>query len=148
MQYNEFRRRIMETLPVNTTLPNPGGGDSEILSYTSRNIGYQRGKSTIRVAFEDLYRAYTMFQGEIVDSTQLKRYNPKVFDSKKSGHSCNCSFFYLLLKAIGIVDKIEGAGKRGSPFRVRIPSLITKNQKVLKVKDGCFTKDRSKFIEE
>ncbi len=125
MKYEEFRRIIMEKLPVNTILPNPGGGNSIILSYTSSNIAYQRGKSTIRVAFEHLYNVYMMFQGDIIDSTQLKRYNPKVFDSTKSGHSCNCTFLYMVLKAIAVVDRIEGAGKKGSPFRVRIPTEIS-----------------------
>jgi hypothetical protein len=121
MEYCKFCRRIIEVLPVGTELPNPGGGSSTILSYPRGNIAYRRGNSKFYVAFEDLYDAYDTFRGETLDSTTLRDLNPDVFDSKRGGHSCNCTFLFMALKAIGIVDRIEGAGKRGSPFRVTIP---------------------------
>ena len=121
MRYHEFCRKITETLPVGTMLPNPGGGNSTIVSYTPRKVVYQRGNSRIYVAFEDLYNAYDTFRGETLDSTTLRGLNPGVFDSKQSGHSCNCTFLFMVLKAIGVVNRIEGAGKRGNPFRVTIP---------------------------
>mgnify|MGYP000554193001 CR=1 FL=1 len=121
MQYHEFCRKVIETLPVGTVLPNPGGGDSTIVSYTGRKVAYQRGSSRFYVAFEDLYDAYDTFRGETLDSTTLRGFKPGIFDSKQSGHSCNCTFLFMVLKAIGVVNRIEGAGKRGNPFRVAIP---------------------------
>jgi len=121
MQYQRFRHRIVETLPVGTSLPNPGGGTSVIVSYTENNIIYQRGNSKIQVSFQDFYDAFNAFRGKILDSATLRGHNPQAFDSNRRGHSCNCTFFFMVLKAIGIVDRIEGAGKRGNPFRVMIP---------------------------
>jgi hypothetical protein len=102
-------------------LPNPGGGNTVIVSYTDHNIVYQRGNSRICVAFKDLYEAYKMFRGGILDSTKLREYKPWVFDSKRGGHSCNCTFLFMVLRAIGVVDTIAGAGKKGDPFWVKIP---------------------------
>jgi hypothetical protein len=121
MRYHDFRQRIIDTLPVGTALPNPGGGNSIIVSYTEHNIAYQRRNSKIYVAFKDLYDAYNTFRGGILDSTTLRGHNPQVFDSKRSGHSCNCTFLFMVLKATGVVDRIEGAGKRSDPFWVMIP---------------------------
>lgn len=46
MQYHEFCRKVIETLPVGTVLPNPGGGDSTIVSYTGRKVAYRKGNLT------------------------------------------------------------------------------------------------------
>jgi len=121
MLYNEFCRRVTTALPVGTELPNPGGGTSTIVSYTARNVTYRRGQSNISVALEDLYRAYQTFRGTTLTSPQLKSYQPRVFDSTQSGHSCNCTFLFLILQAIGVVDRITGLGQRGHPFQVVIP---------------------------
>ena len=125
MQHYDFRRKIIETLPVGTALVNPGGGTSTIVSYTERNIAYQRGNPKIYVAFEDLYSAYNACRGGTLDSPTLRGHNPQVFDSRQGGHSCNCTFLFMILKAIEVVDSIEGAGKRGAPFRVTLPTNDT-----------------------
>jgi hypothetical protein len=125
MRYCDFRHKIMETLPVGTVLVNPGGGTSTIVSYTEHNIAYQRGNSKIYVAFEDLYDAYNAFKGGTLDSSTLRGHNPQVFDSKQGGHSCNCTFLFTVLKAIRVVDRTEGTGKRGAPFRVTLPTNDT-----------------------
>jgi hypothetical protein len=122
MRYSDFRHKVVEALPVGTVLVNPGGGTSTIVSHTEHNIAYQRGKSKIYVAYRDLYDAYDRFRGGTMDSPTLRGHNPHVFDSKHSGHSCNCTFLFMVLKVIGVVDRIEGAGKRGDPFRVALPS--------------------------
>ena len=125
MRYCDFCHQIIETLPVGTVLVNPGGGTSTIVSYTERNIAYQRGNSKIYVAFEDLYDAYNASRGGTLDSSTLRGHNPQVFDSRQGGHSCNCTFLFIVLKAIGVVDRIEGAGKKGAPFRVTVPTNDT-----------------------
>ena len=68
-----------------------------------------------------LYAAYTTFRGKTVSSTDLREYAPQVFDSKRSGHSCNCTLLFMVLKMIGAITTIEGKGVRGNPFRVTIP---------------------------
>ena len=58
--------------------------------------------------------------GEGLAPSDLVIFKPTVFDSKQSGHSCNCTFLFQILKEMGIVDEIEGEGKRGNPFYVII----------------------------
>jgi len=120
MTYADFCQQLRAALPLGTVLPNPGGGTSTIVSYTARNVTYRRGHSRITMAWEDLYRAYLRFQGTTLDSTMLKDYQPRVFDSTRGGHSCNCTFLFLVLQAMGVVDRIGGAGRRGHPFQVVI----------------------------
>jgi hypothetical protein len=45
-----------------------------------------------------------------------------IFDSnaRPAGHSCNCTFLFLVLKEIGLCGEIKGAGKAGNPFYVDI----------------------------
>ena len=86
MEYHQFVTALKSTIPVGTSIPNPGGGTSSILSYTDKNITYQRGKSPIAVGFEDLFRAYEKFKGKKVYTTDLKVFAPKVFDSTRRGH--------------------------------------------------------------
>lgn len=121
MEFHDFRRKLVQSLPVGAVLRNPGGGTSTIVSHTPRNVAYRRGKSRIYVGLRDLYGAYEAFRGGTVDSSDLRAFKPQVFDSKQSGHSCNCTFLFMALKAMGIVERIDGAGRSGSPFRVKIP---------------------------
>lgn len=122
MEYQEFYNRTISVLSVGTVLQNPGGGTTEIIAYTGNNITYKRGNSKIRVSMIDLYGAYNSFCGKTVSSSDLRKHAPRVFDSKKSGHSCNCTTLFMILRAIGIIATIEGKGKRGNPFRVTIPA--------------------------
>ena len=91
------------------------------MSYLEQKVAYRRGRSTIYVAFEDLHDAYATYRGEILDSSTLRAHKPRVFDSKQGGHSCNCTFLFMLVKELGVVDCIHGAGKRGSRFWVELP---------------------------
>jgi hypothetical protein len=120
MDYSEFKRKIQATTPQRTVLQNPGGGTSTILSYSSDAVRYQRGNSTIYVSFRDLFDAYMHYKGGEVSSSDLKRANPAVFDSqaRPAGHSCNCTFMFMLLKRIGVVNQIHGRGVAGDPFYV------------------------------
>jgi len=121
MNNRKFRRKIIKTIPIGTVMDNPGGGTSTIITYTEKKVTYQRGNSKIRIAFDDLHSAFLTFRGETLDSSMLIKFKPRVFDSKQNGHSCNCTFLFMVLEKLGIVDKIDGAGKKGNPFRVHIP---------------------------
>jgi hypothetical protein len=120
MNFQQFVSEIMTNLPVGVTLTNPGGGTSTIISYSDKNIVYRRGNSKISVSFEDLFQAYNEFKGKTVYTTDLRKFAPKVFDSKQSGHSCNTTFLFLILKLLGKVDEIKGEGKANHPFYVSI----------------------------
>jgi hypothetical protein len=121
VDYLDFHQRLVAALPPGTVLQNPGGGTTAILNYTaSDNLVYRRGQTRIYVSIRELCVAHQLFQGQMVSSTDLRNYAPKVFDSDHSGHSCNCTLLFLALRAMGLVDSIEGAGKRGNPFRVHL----------------------------
>jgi hypothetical protein len=116
----DFINNVIKIMPVGKVLQNPGGGTSTIAAYSNSNISYQRENSTIAVKTADLYESYNKYRGSKCSSNDLKKYMPKVFDSTKNGHDCNCTFLFMLLKEMHLTDKIEGAGVRGSPFYVDI----------------------------
>ena len=120
MDYIEFRRRITEKIPLGTKMQNPRKGDSTITSISDDKIGYRRGRSVFYIAFVDMYDAYVIFKGQTVSSTGLRKYNPGVFDSTQGGHSCNCTFLFMVLERLNIVDRIQGRGVGGYPFYVSI----------------------------
>ncbi len=122
MKRSEFTQSIMETIPVGKVMNNPGGGTSTIVAYSQNNITYLRGHSKIVVSFDDLYDAFQAFCGDVVDSSMLKHYKPRVFDSRRGGHSCNSTFFFMVLQELGIIKSIKGKGRRGDPFRIYIPN--------------------------
>lgn len=109
-------------MPVGTVLANPSRGTSEVSAYTEHKINYIRGSSTIHVSYSDLFYAYQHFNGGKVSASELKEYNPSVFDSnaRPAGHSCNCTSLFLILKELGVVDEIHGNGVRGDPYYVDI----------------------------
>lgn len=123
MDLEEFKSSIKVNIPVDTALENPGGGTSKIISYSENGVTYKRRNSAIYVSFEDLFSAYNYFKGLRVTSTDLKDYNHTTFDSHtaNAGHSCNCTFLFLVLNRIGVVEEIKGRGVRGDPFFVDIP---------------------------
>lgn len=43
-----------------------------------------------------------------------------MFASHFSGHSCNRTFLFMILKETKLVNKIEGKGLRGAQFYVSI----------------------------
>ena len=122
MKLDEFKAQIERSTPAGTVLDNPGGGTSKIIGFSSTKISYKRGSSTITVAFDDLHATYLRFKGQRVTSNDLKVFAPKVFDSaaRPAGHSCNCTFLFLLLSQIDVGGEIEGAGVRGNPFAIEI----------------------------
>jgi hypothetical protein len=124
MNLQTFRAGIVRTTPPGTVLDNPGRGTSSVLSYSSAGITYLRGRSKIYVAFADLFAAYSRFKGDRVSATDLKAFSPPVFDSKGTppGHSCNCTFLFLLLQNLGLASSTHGRGVRGDPYCVDIPA--------------------------
>jgi len=116
MNYQQFTENIKSIIPVGTIIPNPGGGISTILSYSDKNIGYKRGNSRITIAFQDLYDTYVAFKGRKVKTTDLMSYAPKIFDSTRGGHSCNCTFLFSILNKLGKAGEIIGEGKAHHPF--------------------------------
>jgi hypothetical protein len=120
MNFSTFTRQMQAAIPVGTILDNPGGGTSEILSYSSEGVSYRRGRSTIYVSLRDLYEGYAKFRGRRVSSLDLKVVAPSVFDSqaRPAGHSCNCTFLFLALQEMGLVTNIYGRGVRGDPYFV------------------------------
>ena len=122
MNLGQFKKQIESSTPEGTILENPGGGTSEIIRVTNTKISYKRGSSTIKVSFDDLHTAYVRFTGRTVTSSELKKFAPNIFDStaRPAGHSCNCTFLFLLLSRIHAGGKIQGAGIRGNPFALAI----------------------------
>lgn len=120
MDFKQFKKQIQNSIPNGTRFDNPGGGTSTVSSYLDNNISYIRGNSTICVSLRDLFDAYSHFKDQRVTSSDLKVYAPTVFESKQSGHSCNCTFLFLILQHLGIVDRISGTGVKNSPFFVEI----------------------------
>ena len=122
MNIEQFRDKLSSALPVGKELDNPGGGISTIKPVANDKLRYQRGASTITVRLTDLFVAYSKFTGQSVSCSDLKIFQPSVFDSnaRPSGHSCNCTIFFLALKEMGVIKKIQGAGVRGDPYYTNI----------------------------
>jgi len=118
----EFQNEIVNKIPIGTELENPKKGLSTVCKFSDKNIYYIRGKSTICVAFSSLFKAYAHYKGRHVSSSELRHYAPEIFNSnaRPSGHSCNCTFFFMLLSTIGLAGNIEGKGTWGNAFSVTI----------------------------
>lgn len=100
-----------------TILPSPGRGACTIKGYSDGNVSYVRGKSIIRVSLRDLFAAYAEFRGKEVTSRDLRDYAPQLFDSsaRPAGHSCNCTFLFMVLTKLVLTDGILGEGKAYRP---------------------------------
>ena len=121
MNINEFKGRIKSVIQRGSVLDNPGKGTSTIKVVSDRGVSYVRGKSVIYISFQDIFDAFHSFVGRKVTSSDLKSYRPAVFDSKANGHSCNCTFLFVLLKGMGFTSEIGGQGIKGSPYFVVLP---------------------------
>lgn len=124
MDFDTFKKKVKDKIPVNKELDNPGGGTSIIMSYSDNRISYKRRNSTFYVSLHDLFDSYSNFTGQKVTSNDLRSYAPSVYDREAhpSGHGCNCTFLFMVLEYIGIVDKTHGKGVKGNPFFVNIPN--------------------------
>ena len=118
IEIGEFQASMVKNLPPGTVLDNPGGGKTTIKRYSDGKVQYVRGSSSIRVAVRDLFSAYSNYRGVRVSSRDLRVYAPQVFDStaRPAGHSCNCTFLFMVLLQLSMADPIEGEGKAHRPF--------------------------------
>lgn len=120
MTYPEFHRNLNNSISTGLKLKNPGKGDSTIKSITDNTITYVRGKSPISIKIDEIYNVYLLFKGKRCSTSELKKYNSQVFDSKFNGHSCNCTFLFMVLKEMKLVNNIDGKGVRGAEFFIDI----------------------------
>jgi len=120
MNIDQFKQKIKLAVQVGTIFDNPGKGTSTVTALSDRGISYVRGSSLIYFSFQDIFDAFEYFNGGRVTSNDLKSYRRTVFDSKTNGHSCNCTFLFMLLKKMGIVSEIGGQGVKGKPYFVNI----------------------------
>jgi len=120
MTVDQFVQAAQRVISPGHEFANPGGGTSRIKNVGNERISYLRGKSTISVSIQDLGDAYEEFKGRLVSSSDLRAFAPSVFDSKArpAGHSCNCTFFFLLVRKMGLAGPLVGAGTRGNPYAV------------------------------
>lgn len=123
MTLDEFAHSLKESVSLGTILDNPGGGTSTITDYSQSFVIYKRGKSSIRVSYENLFKAYLAHKGRTVSASDLKKFAPSVFDSaaRPAGHSCNATFLFLLLGRLGLAGNIGGSGVKGDSYFVSIP---------------------------
>lgn len=122
MELQAFIDRLHSHVPVGTVFENPGGGTSTVMGYTGQNVCYMRRDSKIRVSTAELHRAYIEFKGRVVSTSALKQYAPRVFDSSESGHNCNTTFLFQILRALSLAGPVQGGGKRGNPFTTQFKS--------------------------
>lgn len=121
MEKLELNKMIEDNLKVGMVFDNPGGGTSEIIAINSDRITYLRRKSKIQIKINDIIEAYNLFRGKEVKTSELKELKPKVFDSKKSGHDCNCTMLFMILCKLGLTDGgIRGKGVARNPFFIKI----------------------------
>lgn len=125
MEYGAFRKRIESHIAVGDVLPNPGGGTSTITKIEERGVRYRRGKSVMLLQWDIFYRAYRQFCGRFVDTGDLRACDNS-FDSrarKPAGHSCNCTFAFMLLERAGLADGIVKRGRRFGTHFLRDSSI-------------------------
>ncbi|WP_228351015.1 hypothetical protein [Limnobaculum allomyrinae] len=122
MGLHNFISDIKSKFPVNTVMKNPKKGTSTIINYNDKKITYVRGKSKMMVSFSDLYETYSHFRGMSVSSSDLRKFKPSVFNSnaRPAGHSCNCTFLFLILENMNMSTNIVGKGTCGNPYSVTI----------------------------
>ena len=126
MTRSQFVQAARRAISPGREFTNPGGGTSRIKKVGSERISYVRGKSTIIISFQDLGDAYEEFKGRRVSSSDLRTFAPSVFDStaRPAGHSCNCTFFFLLVQETGLAGPLQGAGTRGDAYAVFLEQAI------------------------
>lgn len=122
MTYQEFHGNLNNSIGIGLKLKNPGKGDSTIKSVTENAITYIRGNSAISIKIDDIYNVYLLFKGKRCSTSDLKKYKSQVFDSKMKGHSCNCTFLFMVFKEMKLIKNIEGKGVKGEEFFVNFES--------------------------
>ena len=124
MEFEEFVKLVRENMKIGYPYNNPSGkGTSEVIKYTnednleSMKIVYKRGSSKFYVSLKELYDGFNNKKGKL-RTRDLMDENPDVFKTGKKGekikgHGCNCTFLFMILKEIGLVDKIKKGDTKG-----------------------------------
>ncbi len=121
MDQDGFVELLMARLPEGLVMKNPGVGTSTVMWCDGKRICYKRGDSRLYIDLSELYNAYVQFRGRTVSTNDLKAMAPAVFDSSQDGHNCHCTFFFMALQQMGLVDQVCGEGRPGDPFGVSLP---------------------------
>lgn len=116
----ELSDLIVKKIKKGMKFDNPQKGTSTIIFVSENQIKYKRGKSTIKIKMKDIIEVHEKFSGTKCTSNDLKTFRKEVFSSKDNGHSCNCTFFFILLNYLGFASNIEGRGVRGNPYYVNL----------------------------
>jgi hypothetical protein len=123
MEFSIFAQKFMQSMPIGTIVKNPGGGTSKVLRYSGENVVYLRGESQIYASLRAFHTACERFWGRRMSSSDLRVFYPSTFDSKRGGHSCNCTFLFSALSRMELASDIRGEGKSNNPFFVRLADL-------------------------
>ena len=119
MTKEQFIKHLVIAIPEGLVFDNLGGGISTIIKVGEDKLSYTRGKSRFYLSYGAIFDALKLFSGTSTTTTDLKQHNPEVFDSKRGGHSCNCTTMFKILERMGLIDgTVQGAGRKGSPFFV------------------------------
>jgi len=111
--------QLAKIIKVGDVFDNPGGGTSTVDVVANDHISYIRGNSRIILPLDIFNEVINAFAGQKCTTADLREYNAKVFDSKKGGHSCNCTFLFSLAEKMGLINgDTFGGGKRNDPFFV------------------------------
>jgi hypothetical protein len=119
MTFDEFQCKLKSKITLGKVMENPEKGTSTIIAYTQKgNIRYLRGEHCISIPLIEIYNAYQKYRGKQCLSTDLKALNPRVFGAQ--GHGCNCSFFFMVLREMGLCSEIRRVGNGSSSFCVDV----------------------------
>lgn len=136
MNYEAFVRSLTENLPEGLVMDNPGRGTSTVMWCDGERICYKRGRGArLYVDLRHLYEGYRQHAGRRMTTNDLKVMAPGVFDSKQNGHSCHCTFLFMALRRMDVVDEVQGAGRAGDPFWVSLPARQGTPNQVLQQTD-------------
>ncbi len=116
MKREEFFKMIKEHFSVGNEFDNPKKGTSKIISITSDKITYRRINSSISLKIDIMYDAFIKFKGKKCSASDLEEFNDTF--RKNVGHTCNCSFFFIIMRELGLSSEIKGKGVVGNPFYV------------------------------
>ena len=116
----ELYKMINENFSIGQIFNNPGKGTSTIVSITDMNITYKRGSSNIAIKHSDINKVYVEFRNRECSSNDLKELDESIFSSDSGGHSCNCTFLFLLLNHLNLSSEIMGRGVRGDSYYVDV----------------------------
>lgn len=113
------KKALLSQISVNEIFQNPKSGISTILSIKDDKICYKRRNSRITLPVDVFITVCQKYKNVKCTSTDLKSFMPAIFDSTKNGHSCNCTFLFLLANKFELLQsEILGKGEKGNPFYV------------------------------